>query len=192
MAGNETAQRSGLPPWAKKALWSVAAVLALVVAYFALAAFVPRWWAQRVAGLADAGFARGTAWGLLFGMVCTFVPLALFAAVWRIRTWRRHRVLQVVFVVAAVVVAIPNLMTLSIVLGNGNAAHAGERILDVDAPGFRGATLVGAVVGVVLFLVFAALSFMYRKRGRDLERERARDESELRSDRPGRVAGAPD
>ncbi|NGP08612.1 hypothetical protein G6038_24665 [Rhodococcus sp. 14C212] len=195
MVGNETVQRSGLPPWAKKALWSVGALLALVVAYFVLAAFVPRWWAQRIAGLADAGFARGMAWGVLFGLVCTFVPLALFAAAWRIRTWRRHRVLQVVFVAAAVVVAIPNLMTLSIVLGNGNAAHAGERILDVDAPGFRGATLVGAVVGVVLFLVFAALSFTYRKRGRDLERERNErggQEPELRSDRPGKVAGAPE
>ncbi|MFF2028266.1 hypothetical protein ACFVW2_41680, partial [Streptomyces sp. NPDC058171] len=59
-------------------------------------------------------------------------------------------------------------LTLSVVLGGNSAAHAGERIMDVDAPGFRGASLAGAIIGVVLFLGVAGVSFTYRKRGEDL------------------------
>ncbi|MFZ2528581.1 MAG: hypothetical protein WAX14_13135 [Rhodococcus sp. (in: high G+C Gram-positive bacteria)] len=169
--------RTGPPPWVKKTAWVVLGLVALVVLYFVLAAFVPRWWAQRIAGLADGGMARGTLWGLVFGFLCTFVPLALLSSVWRVRNWRHRRWLQIVLAAGALVVAVPNLMTLSIVLGGGNAAHAGERILDVDGPGFRGASLVGAVLGVVLFVIVTVVGVRHRKRGADLRR--ARGELEL-------------
>jgi hypothetical protein len=44
-------------------------------------------------------------------------------------------------------------MTLGIVLGTGSGAHAGDRILDVEAPGFRGATLAGALIATGLVAV---------------------------------------
>jgi hypothetical protein len=59
--------------------------------------------------------------------------------------------------VLAIVLAGPNLLTLGIVIGSGHAAHAGERTLDVDAPGFRGASLAGAIVGA---LALAALEYL--------------------------------
>ena len=46
-------------------------------------------------------------------------------------------------------------MTLGIVLGPGSGAHAGDRTLDVEAPGFRGATLGGAL------LALAAIGFVW-------------------------------
>ncbi|MFD6675788.1 hypothetical protein ACFWDA_15630 [Rhodococcus zopfii] len=177
--------RTGPPPWVKKTVWVLLGLLALVVLYFVLAAFVPRWWAQRIAGLADGGMARGTLWGLVFGFLCTFVPLALLSWVWRVRDWRYHRGLQITLAIVALVVAVPNLMTLSIVLGGGNAAHAGQRILDVDGPGFRGASLVGAVLGALVFVTVVVVSTRHRKRGDDLRR--ARGELELqRAEREAR------
>lgn len=177
--------RTGPPPWVKKTVWVLLGLLALVVLYFVLAAFVPRWWAQRIAGLADGGMARGTLWGLVFGFLCTFVPLALLSWVWRVRDWRYHRGLQIALAIVALVVAVPNLMTLSIVLGGGNAAHAGQRILDVDGPGFRGASLVGAVLGALVFAAVVVVSTRHRKRGDDLRR--ARGELELqRAEREAR------
>ncbi|MEE2032128.1 hypothetical protein [Rhodococcus chondri] len=164
--------RTGMPPLAKRAIGAVVAVLVVVIAYFVLAAFVPRWWAQRIAGLAEGGISRGILWGLVFGVLCTAVPLVLLAWTWQVRGWRFHRGLQVPLSIIALLVAVPNLMTLSIVLGNGNAAHAGERILDVDAPGFRGASLVGAIIGVLVFVLFLVGVARYRKRGRDLRRAR--------------------
>ncbi|UYP19618.1 hypothetical protein OED52_03345 [Rhodococcus sp. Z13] len=172
VGAGEGQARQGLPPWAKKTIAVVATIVVLVVAYYVLAAFVPRWWAQRVAGLADGGFVRGVLWGLLFGILCTAIPLALLAWIWQVRSWKYHRVLQIGMAALALLVVLPNLMTLSIVLGNGNAAHAGERILDVDAPGFRGASLVGAIVGAVLAVVFVVGLYRYRKRGRDLTQAR--------------------
>ena len=43
-------------------------------------------------------------------------------------------------------------MTLSVVFGGNSAAHAGERIMDVEAPGFRGASLVGAIIVIPVFI----------------------------------------
>ncbi|MGW0020620.1 hypothetical protein ACWDUD_20025 [Rhodococcus sp. NPDC003382] len=169
--------RTGAPKWVKRTAWVLLGLVALVVLYFVLAAFVPRWWAQRIAGLADGGMVRGTLWGLMFGFLCTFVPLALLSWVWRVRDWRYHRGLQIVLAIVALLVAVPNLMTLSIVLGGGNAAHAGERILDVDGPGFRGASLIGAVLGSLVFVIAAVVSMRHRKRGEELRR--ARGELEL-------------
>ena len=178
---DETGSRKGLPPWAKKTIAVVVALIVLVIAYYALAAFVPRWWAQRIAGLAEGGFTRGVLWGLLFGILCTAVPIALLAWIWQVRNWRYHRGLQIAMGVLALVVALPNLMTLTIVLGSGNGAHAGERILDVDAPGFRGATLIGAIVGALLAVIFVVALTRYRKRGRDLKQVR-RDLEQSRID----------
>ncbi|MFE9630672.1 hypothetical protein [Streptomyces sp. NPDC006463] len=56
----------------------------------------------------------------------------------------------------AVVLALANLWTLSVVVGAGGAAHAGQRVMDVEAPWFRGATPAGAIVSVVAFAGFVA------------------------------------
>jgi hypothetical protein len=65
-------------------------------------------------------------------------------------------------------------LTLGIVIGDGSAAHAGERILDVDGPGFRGGTLVGAIIGFVLAAMFAYVAGSRRRnkrRVRDLREQ---------------------
>jgi hypothetical protein len=110
-------------------------------------ATIPRWWAQRVGEQVDGSIVTGVFVGLFYGFVFTALPLLVLAAVVR---WRRTPKAIAVGIAIAVVLAIPNLMTLGIVLGRGNAAHAGERVLDVEAPAFRGATLVGALLAVAL------------------------------------------
>ena len=93
--------------------------------------------------------AQGIGVGLFYGFAFTLLPLALLwwgrrrASRWKTRFCPRR---------LALVLALPNLLTLGIVLGRGNAAHAGDRTLDVEAPGFRGAVLVGAVVAVVALI----------------------------------------
>ncbi len=83
--------------------------------------------------------------------------------------------------------AIPNLMTLGIVAGNGSAAHAGERILDVEGPGFRAATLIGAILAVV-----AAIGIRYLIDSRRRARARAgRLDDALRAREAEAEAAAP-
>ncbi|WP_405162381.1 permease [Nocardia sp. NBC_01499] len=150
-------QKSTGPAWKTWAIGGLAVLAILFIAYFILSAFIPRWWAQRIAEMVNGSFAKGIGWGLVFGGVCTVIPL--FLLLFALRVWRRRagRFMAGAAAVIAVLVAIPNLMTLTIVLGGSNAAHAGQRILDVDAPAFRGATLAGAIAAAAIFLAALAL-----------------------------------
>ena len=155
----------------------VVVVIALaggLLAYLIGSAVIPRWWAQRIGHFVDGRLTVGSTLGVVLGFVFTFVPLAvLWAALRWPGGWRRWLACLLV----AVVVAAPNLMTLGIVLGTGNASHAGERILDVDGPGFRAGTLVGAIIGVV---AFAVLTYLVRSR-RASRRRASRLQDELRA-----------
>jgi hypothetical protein len=161
-------------PLARKALGVGVGVVVAVIGWFIGAAVIPRWWAQRVGGLVDGRMTVGSLAGVVTGALCTAVPLlVLWAAVRFRKTWRR----ALGFVVVAALLAAPNLFLLGIVFGNGNAAHAGERILDVEGPGFRGASLVGAVLGALAFaaVVYLATSRRVNRRRADRLRAELRD-----------------
>ncbi|MFQ6394010.1 permease [Nocardia sp. KC 131] len=155
-------QKSTLATWRTRILGGLAVIVVLVVAYFILAAFIPRWWAQRLADMVSGSFSKGIGWGLVYGGL--FTAISLFLLMLAALVWRRRagKVIAGAAGVLAVLAAIPNLMTLSIVLGDNSAAHAGQRILDVDAPAFRGATLVGAIAA---FIVFLLAVFIVTRRG---------------------------
>jgi MFS family permease len=166
----------------RKVLLAIVLGVLLVLAWLLAASVIPRWWAQRVGGLVDGRMTVGSLAGFVSGAAFTFLPLlALWAGLRFRKGWRR----LLGWVVVAAIVALPNLFLLGIVFGSGNAAHAGERILDVEGPGFRGASLVGAVVGAIAFfaLLYLVLSRKARGRraarlqGRLRDRERELDES---------------
>ncbi|MEO5633898.1 permease [Gaiella sp.] len=143
----------------------------LVVAGAVASATVPRWWAHRVGDQVNESITSGVLIGLFYGFVFTLLPIALLTTVLR---WRRRWATVGIALVAALVLALPNLMTLGIVVGRSNAAHAGQRTLDVQAPAFRGASLAG----VLLAVGFAAMVIHLiasRKRARSDARH-ARDE----------------
>jgi energy-coupling factor transporter transmembrane protein EcfT len=143
-------------------MWLAGVVVVLAIAVLIASATVPRWWAHRIGDQVDGSITQGTLLGLFYGFVFTLVPIALVVGIlrWR-RTWR-----TVVFaLLVGILFALPNLMTLSIVVGRGNAAHAGDRTLDVDAPAFRGGTLAGAVLAALL-IGFIAYLLASRNRAR--------------------------
>lgn len=133
----------------RRILFIVVGVAALVISYLVGAAVVPRWWAQRVGNVIDGSLVAGNTLGFGIGFAFTLAPMFVLYLGWRFKkSWKR----ALGFMVGAFVVGAPNLMTLGIVVGSGNAAHAGERILDVDGPGFRGGSLVGAIAAVIVGL----------------------------------------
>jgi hypothetical protein len=165
--------------WGRRALWAVALLVVLVIAVLVASATVPRWWAHRIGDQVDGSITQGTLFGLFYGFVFTLVPIALALLIlrWR-RTWKT--IALALFV--AVVFALPNLMTLSIVVGRGNAAHAGDRTLDVDAPAFRGGSLAGAILACLLLGLVAYL-IVSRNRAHSSAR-RAREEAAARPAEP--------
>ena len=129
-------------------LWPTLLGVAAVVLIVVLAgAFLPRWWSHRIGSQVDESMTRGILLGLFLGFVFTFFPLLVaWLGVRRVSGMRG----RVVVILIAALLAAPNLLTLGIVVGAGSGAHAGDRTLDVEAPGFRGATLVAALVAAAL------------------------------------------
>lgn len=173
-ADAQTPVRTGLPPWAKRAIGVAILAIVLMVTYFILAAFIPRWWSNRVSSLSGNTFSRGISWGLFFGIVCTLVPLLLFGlaalnARKRVRGKPVGRYFAALWTIVAIIVALPNLMTLGVVYGSNAAAEQGRSTLN-DAPGFRGATLTGAIIGLLIFILVAVLVTQYRRRGKQLRK----------------------
>ena len=156
--------------WGRRALWIGGILVVVVLAGVVASATVPRWWAHRVGDQVDGSITQGTLLGLFYGFVFTFVPIVVLLL---ILGWRRTTRTVVVAVVLALVLALPNLMTLGIVLGRGNAAHAGDRVLDVEAPAFRGGTLAGAILAVLL-VGFVGYLVVSRRSAQESAR-RARD-----------------
>ena len=138
-------ERSPDPNRSRRIVVSLVVLAGVTLIAFLGAAFLPRWWAQRVADQTQGSFTSGTLVGLFYGFVFTLVPLALlWVALEIFRSWK----IRIGALVVAAGLAVPNLLTLGIVLGRGSGAHAGDRILDVEAPFFRGATLIGALVAI--------------------------------------------
>lgn len=159
-------EREGTPKWVRRGVMIVMAIVAAFVLYKIAASFLPRWWAQRMADQVDGGMTKGTMWGLFYGFVFTFVPLLLlFQIRRRFLNWKA----KIAVVIVAFVLGAPNWLTLSVVGGNSNAAHAGERIMDVDVPGFRWATLIGVVLGGVFAIGMSSMSVMLAHRRKQVK-----------------------
>ena len=133
--------------WKRRLVLAAVVVVGGLLLGLVASATIPRWWAQRVGDQVDGSIVAGTLLGLFYGFLFTLLPLLVLGAAIRFRRTWRAVVMGAAF---ATLLAIPNLLTLGIVLGTGNAAHAGDRILDVEAPAFRGASLAGALAAAGL------------------------------------------
>jgi hypothetical protein len=168
------------PPRAKDTNWSRrfivfgAVVVGVLVIGYIGAAFLPRWWAHRVGDQANESMTGAIMLGVFYGFLFTILPL--FLIVWGIRKRRSARAW--LFIVGGVLLlALPNLLTLGIVVGRGSAAHAGDRTLDVDAPGFRGATLAGVLLAVAFVAYVWHLSASRRRARNELKARETPDAS---------------
>jgi len=154
--------------------------------YKAGASFLPRWWAQLVGDQVNGSFSAGTMWGLFYGFLFTCIPVLVLFQVRRSFLKIRGRLAVIVL---ALMLAAPNWLTLFVVLGSTNAAHAGERILDVEAPAFRWATFFGALGGLLIAVALSGTSIWLKHRRHQVrglknqmkndreERDNARDDN---------------
>lgn len=167
----ETSREKTSRPWLRHLLVLFTLGLLVLVLWALAVTYVPRAWAQWLGNRIDGELTTGTAYGLAIGFVFTFVPLLIARQALRRWSWK----LRFGTLTLAVVVALPNLMTLGIVLGQGGGAHAGERILDVDGPGFRTASLIGAVGALAVFLLLVGWGVMRVRNRRRVESLKARE-----------------
>ncbi|WP_169801639.1 hypothetical protein [Millisia brevis] len=164
--------RDRLDHWMKRGIAVLITAIVAVIVYFLLAAFLPRWWAGWIGSMVGGSFGRGIGTGLTIGLLCTLVPLLLIGFAFLSRG-RLKNIPALTLCGLGVLVSIPNLLTLGVVLGTNNASHAGQRILDVDAPGFRAASLWGAIFGVLIALFVGWFVWGYRRRGKKVKEYQA-------------------
>ncbi len=161
----------------RRAIIAAVIIAVFIGAYFALAAYVPRWWADRIlAWSGGGGTLSGTAFGLGIGFLCAGIPLLLlwFAA----KRAGTHPKVATVLGLIAVIAAVPNLMTLSVAIGTGNGARIARTRLDQDAAGFRWSTLIGVVIGVVAAIALAIfLEVQRRKRAKKKQQKAVEKEA---------------
>lgn len=142
----------------RRAIIGIVLLVCAGIAWVIGGAVLPRWWSHRIGDIVDGRVTFGGLFGFGLGAIFTILPLLALRAGWKFRAgWKRW----LKFVAFALILAAPNLLTLGIVVGSGSAAHAGERTLDVDGPGVRGGSLVGAICGAV---IVATLSLLLRSR----------------------------
>lgn len=154
--------------WKRTLILGAVALGLLIAAYFILGAFVPRWWSQRIGSAVHGSIGTGTVLGLAIGFTFTVVPLfVLTLALRRRSSWQ----LRVTWIVLALILAAPNLATLTVTAGDGSGAHAGQRTMDVNAPAFRGASLGGALIALGVYLL-AMFFYLRRSPGRRDRRDR--------------------
>lgn len=154
-------------PWRR---WLIIGGIVLV-AVVALAALIPRTWAQLVGTVVGGNIALGSTLGIVAGFAFTALPLLLAWWAWRARGTKGW---AITLVVLAGILALPNLMTLWIAVGAGGSAHAGQRILDVDGPGFRGGTLIGAAAAGALAIVLIVRAVAAARRAAKIQAEKDR------------------
>jgi hypothetical protein len=181
----ETADPQPLAQPVKEANWTLRIVLLVTllvflgIAYLIGATVVPRWWAHRVGNRVDGSLTAGTLYGLFIGFIFTFVPLVIARQALR----RVPLKARLAFLVIALAAAAPNLMTLSIVFASSNAAHAGERVLDVEGPGFRAGSAWGAAIAVVLAMGLFVWTWKWRRDRRQLKSLRSEKKAAQAADK---------
>ncbi|HSV40706.1 MAG TPA: hypothetical protein VLI04_18240 [Nocardioidaceae bacterium] len=172
--------------WTLRIVLILVALVFLGVAYLFGTTVVPRWWAHRVGNRVDGSLTAGTFYGLFIGFVFTLAPLLVARQVFRRRMSNK---LRVSVLVLALLAAAPNLITLSIVLGTSNAAHAGERILDVEGPGFRAGSAWGAVLAVMVAIGLFAWTWKWRRDRRQLKALRSEKKAAGAAQKDSETAG---
>ncbi|MFW0790674.1 hypothetical protein [Gordonia sp. CPCC 205333] len=158
--------------FARKFAIILVAIGLAVITYFILANFLPQWWAQRIANRVEGKFSSGIWSGLTLGFICTLLPI-VFVALAVVNRKKLKNIPSLGFVLLAVITAIPNLLTLSIVVGRTSGAYRGQNILDISAPGFRGAGLWGTIIAVIVGVIVCYYIWRFRRRGRDLRKAKA-------------------
>lgn len=176
--------------WGKTSLVVIAVAAVVVIVYWISAQVLPRWWAQVVGGQVNGSISAGIGWGLFYGFLFSFIPTLVIAQAFRpaFKGWKA----KAIVVLIGLLLALPNWLTLWVVLGTNSAAHAGQRTMDVDAPFFRGWTAVGAIIGVALALfIVISIKVVGNRRAAYKEREANLTERERQFEAKNTATGAP-
>jgi hypothetical protein len=149
--------------WRHHAAAATILAAASMAAYLLGAAFAARWWSRLAAHAVDGEPPTGAVLGFCCGTVFALVPATLAWVVTRaLIPWTT----RTLWLVIAVLLSAPNLLTLSTTTGTTtgfiDSTAVAQRTMDTGAPMFRGATLTGAACALLILLTLT-IAFRYRR-----------------------------
>lgn len=162
----DTQREDSSPRWGLRIGLGVAAVIILAIVYLVVLLFLPVWWATRVTNQTQGSVTSGIILGLTYGFVFTFVPLLI---AWQARYKKVSWPWKAVIVVLAIIVAIPNLLTLSIYANSSGAAAKARSMIDISATWFPSWTMGGAAAALILFVGIATFWHLWHARGKKMK-----------------------
>lgn len=188
-------QRKRLPVWLLRTIVAVVAIVVLVLAYYIASVTVPLAWATSVRDQTGGKLGNAIPLGMFYGFVFSFVPVTV---AWQARRRRLNKWVRVVVLVVAVLLTLPNLLTLAVLYGTTASAVDARSIWTTGGANWFGTwSQIFMVAGVVCAVAVIFLSRAWIRRGRkirqikaaerlvrDNERAKARD-----ADRARRAAG---
>lgn len=185
-----TQQAVPKPRWGLRIGLGVAAVVLLAIVYLIVRLFLPVWWATNIGNQTQGSITSGIILGLVYGFVFTFVPLLV---VWQARYKRVSWPWKTVIVMVAILLAIPNLLTLSIYANSSSAAAKARSMIDISATWFPSWSIGGAVAALVLFLGIAAFWHLWHSRGKKMKAMKSdmKTQASLRGAESGRDDSRP-
>ena len=154
------------PRWGLRIGLGAATLVLLAIVYLVVRLFLPVWWATRIGNQTQGSITSGILLGLIYGFVFTFVPLLI---AWQARYKKVSWPWKAVIVLVAVLVAIPNLLTLSIYANSSSSATKARTMIDTSATWFPSWSIGGAIAGLVLFVGIAAFWHLWHSRGKKMK-----------------------
>lgn len=178
-----------MAPWLFRVVLGASAVVALVVLYLVASVTVPLIWANAIRDQIGGQLGNSIPLGMFYGFVFSFVPLLI---VWQARRNRLNKWVRISLVGLAVLLLIPNLLTLAVVYGTSGTAADARAIWSNSANWFGMWSQIFMVAGVVCAVGGIVLTRMWLRRGAKIREIKAAEklvrESEIAKERAAREA----
>lgn len=164
------ATKEKMPVWAFRTILGAVAAVVLVLGYLIGSVTVPLMWATSIRDQIGGQLGNSIPLGMFYGFVFSFVPVLL---AWQVRRRNLNKWVRIALAAAAVLLTIPNLLTLGVLYGGTQTAADARSIWANSANWFGTWSQVFMLVGVVCAVAIIVLGRMWLRRGRKIREIKA-------------------
>lgn len=164
------AVKEKMPVWVFRTILGAVAAVVLVVGYLIGSVTVPLMWATSIRDQIGGQLGNSIPLGMFYGFVFSFVPILL---AWQVRRRNLNKWVRIALAALAVLLTIPNLLTLGVLYGGTQTAADARSIWANSANWFGTWSQTFMLAGVVCAVAIIVLGRMWLRRGRKIREIKA-------------------
>lgn len=181
-----TSGKTKMPSWLFRTILGVGAAAVLVIVYFVASVTVPLMWANSIRDQIGGQLGNSIPLGMFYGFVFSFFPVII---AWQAHRRRLNKWVRVSLLALAVLLTIPNLLTLGVLFGNTRTAADARSIWANSANWFGTWSQVFMVLGVVCAVALVVLGRMWLRRGQRIREIKAAEKLVYKDKLAQKLAG---